>query len=168
MIIRFLFFVLIAAIPFNGFSQARTPPRQHKPYFMLLESYTQRILPGRREGRPVTNTHFIIVWQGNKFPQAFVWKDTTGFFTCNITKAHKIVGNGRNTPQGMDYYTENIAVEKISKGDTLELTPVAAGKPAIVGMPQKTENTLFFKTNGSGWLSSPVKNMTRKRDIAMP
>ena len=167
---RLILCLLALACSFTGYTQARTPPaKKHKPYFKLLESYTQRTLPGRRGPAPVSQTHFIIVWDGAKYPQNFSWRGADGMLSCNMVKVHKIVNKPRNFPAGMDYTPQNIAASAIHKGDTLELTPVVnAVAPMPQNVPATTTNTLFFKTGNSGWLSFPVKNIAKKQDISMP
>ena len=143
--------------------------KQHSPYLKVLESYTQKTLAGRRESAPVTNTHFIIIWKGKKYPENFFWRGANGLQTCNAVKVHKAINRPPGFPEGMDYTTENITAGMIHKGDTLQLTPLPGGKsPIPKEIPDKPVNTLFFKTGGSKWIAYPIKNITRKHDISMP
>jgi hypothetical protein len=165
----FLFFSFLSiVISFRAFTKTRA--KSHKVYFQLLEAYTQRTLPGMRDAAPQTSTHFIIIWDDKQLPQSFFWRgDSNGWVTCNVVRAHKVTGRPINLPTGIDYMKEVITVDKIQKGDTLELTPVAGGKfPVPAEIPESTRNTLFFKTGGSKLIAFPVKNIGRKQDIAMP
>ena len=166
---RYFFSLLAISFVLTGIAQARTSSKKHKVYFKLIEAYIQRMLPGIPGAPPQTNYHFIIVWDAPKYPETFFWRGDGGWLTCNIVKVHKITNKSRNIPQGVDYMKENISVDQIHKGDTLELNPVTGGKFPVPGeIPSSAKNTLFFKTGGSGWLAFPVKNISKKQDIAMP
>jgi hypothetical protein len=165
---RFLLsFVICSVLTVNA--EAKTSLKKHKTYFKLVEAYTQRIMPGIPGASPQTSTHFIIVWDAPKPPEAFFWRENNDWRTCSVVKAYKLAGKPGNLQMGIDYIKETIAMNKIRKGDTLELTPVAAGKsPAPADVPASAKNTLYFKTGGSNWLAFPVKNIGKKQDIAMP
>ncbi len=165
---KYILCFLVPALIFTGGISAKTKTKKQKTYFSLLEAYTQRIIPGIPGATPKTNYHFIIVWQGAKYPETFFWRGENEWLSCNMVKVHKLPGKPNNTMPGMDYAAENIAIEKIHKGDTLELTPLPGGKyPAPGDISNDAKNTLFFKTGGSGWLAFPVKNIAQKEDIRM-
>jgi len=147
-------------------TDAQNATKKPKPYFTLLEAYTQRIIPGIA-GRPIeTNTHFILVWKGDHYPETCCWNGDDGWQACTVVLARKITKQMYNVPQGVDYLTANINPAAIRKGDTLELTTISKHKlPVPPEIPAEAKNTLFFKTGGSGWLSYPVKNIGRKLDI---
>jgi hypothetical protein len=169
MSLRLLLCMLFAWACFAGHAQAKTPTKARTSYIKLLEAYTQRTLAGRRGIRPVTDTHFIVIWEGLKYPKSFFWRGDTGVVSCSVVKAHKVPGRRTNFPQGADYTTEHISADMIHKGDTLQLTPAATTAISSPNrIPTKTKNTLFFKTGNSGWLAFPVKNITRKQDLSMP
>ncbi len=143
--------------------------RTGKSYVTLVEAYTQDILPGRKEGKVETTLSFIIEWKSKAYPETFFWRGDNGWMTCKIEKVHKIVGRRANTPEGMEYTIDRVSIDKLTTGDTLMLTPMVGGKfPIPPEIPEKAKNTLFFKAGGSSWLSYPVKNIARKRAIAMP
>ena len=161
------FLVLCLATP--SIIHAKTPgKKKDKPNFKLIEAYSQRTLPGI-PGVPIkTDYHFILVWEGTKYPETFFWRGENGWLPCKIEKAHKIVKKDHHVPDGLDYRTEQAGGD-IHKGDTLELTPLAGGKfPIPPEIPKEAKNTLFFKTGGGGWLAFPVKDIVKKHDIAMP
>jgi hypothetical protein len=136
-------------------------------YIKLQDAYTQRTLPGVRGAEPYTETHFVLIWNNKNPPETFYWRDGAGsWIGCRITKATKLA---KENEAGIDYTIENIKLCNIKKGDLLEVMPINGGKyKAPVEIPQKTTNTLFFKTNKTNWLAFPVKEIKQKRDIAMP
>jgi len=137
----------------------------------LIEAYTQRILPGRREGRIIKETHFIITWKNKNYPKNFIWLDGDDTLNCNIAKAHKInAGNMHRLPGRSDYYTENIALNKIQKGDTLDITPINGGKAILpTDTPEALKNMLLYTASNKKTLYGfHVDSLTRKQDIAMP
>ena len=166
---------LLLAITMVGAAEAKTPTKHRKKSskqnFTLIEAYTQRTLSGMKSpAPPPTDNHFIILWTGASYPETFFWRGESGFLTCNIQRVHKVSGkDARNFPPGIVYRADNAIGDQVQKGDTLELTPLTRGKYAIpADIPKTAKNTLFYKTGGSGWLSFPVKNMSKKHDISMP
>ena len=165
---RYFFTLLVAGLLAAGQLTAKTAKKQ-KTYFKLVEAYTQQTRPGIPGAAPKTNHHFIIIWDAPRYPETFSWRGEDGWLSCNMTKVHKITGKRGNIPMGIDYIKENVAANKINKGDTLELIPIINGQsPTPEGIPATAKNTLFFKTGGSGWMAFPVKSIGRKQDIAMP
>lgn len=145
-------------------------PKSGARYLKMLESYSQRILPGARGMQPRTETHFILVWKSKDAPATFFWRGANGWMSCNMVKVHKIKPAPKepNMPEE-EYVTEDITRNPIKKGDTLEVTPVQGGKfPIPKEIPISASNTLFFKTIKSNWLSFPVTKITAKPDIALP
>lgn len=162
-----LYFLMLCS-SLAGYAQAGAAPLgKHKPYLTLLESYSQQTISGRRVGARPTSTHFIIVWKGSRFPEFFFWRGDGGFAACTIMRAHKVIAKPRNFPKRIDYTIEEISTKDIHKGDTLELTPGINGQ-LPVEIPQRSINTLFFKTGSNNWLSFPVKNIAKKHAITMP
>ncbi len=141
----------------------------HKGKATLIEAYSQRTLPGRREIPARTETHFIIAWQDKGYPKNFIWLDGRDTMSCRVAKAHKIV-NTRRLPKGNDYYDENILLAKIQKGDTLDISPAATGNPSLPArLPKNLKNTLLYAIDGSRQLFSlSIDTITKKQDIAMP
>jgi hypothetical protein len=136
-------------------------------YIKMQEAYTQRTLPGVRGAEPYIETHFVLIWNDKNPPETFYWRDGAGsWIGCRITKATKLA---KENEAGIEYTIENIKLSDIKKGDLLEVMPVSGGKyKTPAGIPQKSTNTLFFKTNKTNWLAFPVKEIKQKRDIAMP
>ena len=166
----FIYFLVLCFAASISTNAQTTTKAKSKTYLKVVEAYTQRTRPGRPESAPPpTGTHFIIVWEYAKYPETFFWRGEGGWLSCNMLKAHKITNRPHNMPRGIDYRTEFVTGDKIHKGDTLQLSPVTGGKfPIPDEIPKDAKNTLFFKTGGSGWLSFPVENITKKPDIIMP
>ncbi len=141
-----------------------------KAHFKLLEAYSQRTLPGVPGGAaPEVANHFVIIWQTTGNLETCFWRGDNGWMTCRIDKAHKInPKDGRHYPPGVDYVMDEM-YEGAKKGDTLMLTPVRGGKFAVPAeIPATAYNTIFYKAGGSKWLSFPVKEITKKKDVPMP
>ena len=156
-------FVLCMAIAVNVSAKKKS-----KPYFKLVEAYTQRTLPGIPRASIKTDYRFILVWEGANYPETFFWRGDNGWLTCSMVKAHRIAHKNRNAPEGQDYSTEFVKNGDVHKGDTLELTPIAGGKfPVPAEIPADAKKTLFYKTGGSGWLPFPVNTITKKPDMVM-
>jgi len=165
----FLFLPVFSLLVPYGLSANPKSKKKKKDAFSLIEAYTQRTIPGIPRAPIHTNTHFIIAWMGQAHPEVFFWRCDSGWFSCNMVKAHKIKESSRFMPPGTEYQVENISPDKVSKGDTLQLTPIIGRKETIPsGIPANSPNTLFYKTTGSGWLSFPIKEIGKKRDITMP
>jgi hypothetical protein len=142
--------------------------KKSKADFRLIEAYSQRTIPGIPGATPKTAYHFIIVWENKNYPETFFWRGDNGWVTCNIVKAHKVKAKSKNVPKGMDYTIENVSGDAIHKGDTVQLTPTPGGKfPVPAEIPADAKNTLYYKTGGSGWLSFPVKNISKKPDVTL-
>lgn len=143
--------------------------KKSKDPIKLVEAYTQRTLPGIPGKQITTNYHFIIVWEGAKYPETFFWRGENGWLPCAMARAHKNAGKTGKMPQPVEYSVEKISADQVHKGDTLELRSITGGKFPVPGdIPQNAKNTLYYKTGGSGWLSFPVKTIGKKPDIAMP
>jgi len=163
-----LYFLMIGIAAGTAHAQTGTKEK-NKTYFKLIEAFTQRTVPGRKEAPPMANIHFIIRWEGTKYPETFFWRGASGWLSCSILKAHKVVNRPNNMPTGIDYSIEFVTGDRIHKGDTLELTPVTGGKfPIPDEIPKDAKNTLYYKTGGSGWLPFRVQNITKKTDLIAP
>jgi len=160
--------VLLFALP--CFLHARGM-KKHRARFKFVEVYSQRIIPGmRRSVPPPVTIHVIVVWEGPGFPETFYWRGDTGLLACTVVKAHKIVNQPKNVPPGKEYYTENVALNAVQKGDTLDVMTIPQNKAlAADGLPKATneKHTLFYKTDGR-WYPYNVGDVARKRDILMP
>ena len=159
--------ILSAVINANGKSKSLKP---HKRDIHLIEAYTQKTLPGRRESPPETSLNFIIEWKAKTYPETFFWRGEGGWLSCRMLKAHRILqGAGSKPIMGSGYSVEFAAGDNIHKGDTLMLTPVAGGKfPIPAEIPTTSRNTLYYTTAGSGWRPFPVDSISKKRDIVAP
>lgn len=152
-----------------GTAYSRTVNKKHKEEIKLVEAYTQRTIPGVQGAAPQVSTHFILIWEGAKYPETFFWRGENGWLPCNMVRAHRAAKGAAKLSPEIDYMSEPISANKIHKGDTLQLTPVSGGKfPVPAGIPDSAKNMLYYKIAGSGWLGFPIKNIGRKRDIAMP
>lgn len=162
----FCFVLIFLAICSN--EPAVYAKKRTKTNIKLLEAYSLRTIPGIPGAQVQTEYHFIITWQGAKYPETFFWRGDGGWLTCSISRAHKMLNKGHNTPGGMDYSIERVTNDNIHKGDTLDLKPIPGGKFPIPGeIPNDVKNTLFYKTGGSGWLSFPVNTIGKKPDRVM-
>lgn len=163
---------LAVVTAFSGCAQAKkaTSPKSGSSYAKLVEASSQRTLPGIPDAAITTDYHIIIVWTNTQKPETFFWRGQEGWLPCNVNKAHAIKGKKPGTNEMQAWYTsEEINFADIKKGDTLEVTPVNAGKyPTPAGISPSITNTLFFKTAKTNWLFIPAKNIIRKKDIAMP
>lgn len=138
----------------NGESHAR-----------VLQATMQRTLPGAPGMEPVNEFRILIVWKSKQAPETFFWRSEGDWVGCSVAKARK----KRSATPDLDYTVEPISLSKIKPNDTLELLPVPGGKypiPSVI--PASATNTIFFKTTKSAWLSLPVKNIKRAKDIVMP
>jgi len=166
-------FLCLIALSFvftgNGQTSKKVANNKVHPSFILLEAFSQHILPVRTNVTPTTGEHFIIVWEAAKYPETFFWRGENGWLPCKIMNAHKVVCRSPEFPAGLEYTVSHIKGDDIHVGDTLELTPMLRGKfPIPHEIPEDARNTLFFKAGTSGWLSYAVKQITPKPDVTMP
>lgn len=142
--------------------------KKSKAHFRLIEAYMQRTMPGIPGAQVKTDYYFIVKWEAKTYPETFFWRGENGWLTCNTARAHR-AGKDSHPPRGIEYRTEPAAGDQVHKGDTLMLKPIVGGKfPVPAEIPADAKNTLYYKTGGSGWLAFPVKNITKKPDVAMP
>lgn len=172
MIIRGLFFAFltICLAVFISFGKDHGK-KLNKGGAILIEAYTQRIIPGQRESRIVKETHFIINWQNKDYPKSFIWLDGGDTMKCSITRAHKInAGNTRRLSGMPDYYSENITLNKIKKGDTLDISPGNIGSTILPSdLPKNRKNTLLYVSGNKTSLHGfQVDSIAKKQDIVMP
>lgn len=152
-----LLVTLLIAAPLT--TEAKKRAKKQKVYFELQEAYAQRVIPGIPNAAITTDNHFVIKWLGDKCPTVFFWRGDNDWKTCSIDKAHIIISKVN------DYKVEDASCEQIHKGDTLMITPMISGKfPQPSSLTPEVKNTLFFKTDGSDWLSYPVKKIGTKLD----
>jgi hypothetical protein len=171
--IRFFFclIVLCFAVVCSVMAKKKSKKKTEND-FTLIEAYSQRTIPGaRRAIQPPPVIHFIIVWQGMQYPDAFFWRADTGLVACNVVEAHKVINKPLFSPAAVsDYYAE-IKKEAIKKGDTLDIIPMRGGKARgadSIHATQDVKNTLFFRTGVSEWRKFHIDSIMRKRDIVMP
>jgi hypothetical protein len=160
---HFLFlicFVFVSRYPVT----AQIEKKKHSREIKLIEAYSQKTIAGIPRMLPDIQLHFIVIWEGMNYPESFFWRGENGWLTCSITKAHKITNEGNG--KGTDYNTEYTTADKIQKGDTLVVTPIAGGKfPVPIEIPAGAKNILFYKTGGSDWLPFEIKNIIKRPDI---
>jgi hypothetical protein len=161
--LNFLPYIILFLLAFPAISEGKTAAKKKtKTYFKLLEATSQRTLPGIPGAAVKTDYNFTITWLAATYPETFFWVGEGGRLPCGIRRVHK-------APEGKGYTFENVLSRNIHKGDTLRLVPVTGGKlPVPDEIPATAQNTLYFKTVGSNWLSYPVKNIRRLPDIANP
>ncbi len=144
-------------------------PKQGTTYAKLIECSEQTTLPGRPEMEPTTTKRILIVWKSNTPPHQIFWRGEDGWTDCVVAKARK---NNNRQPKyefGETWYdTQEIAPDKVKKGDTLELTLMYGGKNTIPAEVIATmKNRIFFKTEKSQWMFLTVNTCKKRPDIAM-
>ena len=153
----------------NAETKKKVIKKKPQPYFILLDAFTQHILPIKPSVTPTTGEHFIIVWKAAKYPETFFWRGENGWLPCKILNAHKVVCKSPDFPKGMEYTVSHVKGDDIHPGDTLELTPMLRGRfPIPTEIPADAKNTLFFRAGKSSWQSFPVAEIGTKPDITMP
>ncbi len=129
-----------------------------KKNLKLITAYTKTIEEGQQSNPPMAGYFFVVKWENKNYPESFFWRGNSGWLSCNIEKAHKKTTNGKT-----EYTHESFDVTTLQKGDTLMLVPVTGGRfPIPSEIPAKAKNTLYYKVNGSKWLSFPVTKITKK------
>jgi hypothetical protein len=138
----------------------------------LIEAYTQKRTPGRREFPAETTMNIVVEWRSKTSPETFFWRGEGGWLTCRMVRAHRLNTSatvGSRPIAGLDYSLEAPDNNPFHKGDTLMLTPVTGGKfPIPAAIPESARNTLFYKTVGSEWKAFPIDSIAKKRDILAP
>lgn len=161
----FRFFVPLLFIYTNCSAQSISrKPTDHT----LIESYSQEKLSGVPGGSGSNDLKFILKWTGNVAPELIYWKGSSDVVQCRIERAHKVVERPRDMPAGIDYFFERNSQLSIVSGDTIM---VSALKGAIEKAPSSVirgaRNTLFVKSGGK-WSATSVKNIVKKKAVAMP
>ena len=166
-----LFAAIFMGIPESS-THGKSPVKKlYKSDITLLEAYTQRTLPGRREGKIISTTHFIIVWHNKDYPTRFFWMDNNSAVNCNFCKAHKAYqGTDRFAHNRPDYVRDGLSNENIKPGDTLDVIPIAGNNTDLPhDLPAKTKNTLiYYQSNEKKLFGIKADSLTRKHDIMMP
>ena len=142
---------LLVSCSVLGFSKA-------KKNIKLVTAYTKTISESEQSNPPMAGYFFVVKWENTKYPETFFWRGNGGWLSCNIEKAHKKMVSGKT-----EYTSEPFDMTTLHKGDTLMLVPVTGGRfPIPAEIPEKAKNTLYYKVNGSKWLSFPVTKITKK------
>ena len=160
----------ICLVAFVSFGKGHGQQLQ-KGAVMLIEAYTQRIIPGRPESKIIKETHFIINWQNKSYPKSFIWLDGKDTMKCNVTRAHRIITKNASRLSGRaDYYSESIALNKIKKGDTLDISPGNIRNAILPSdLPKNRKNTLLYVIgNKNSLFGFQVDSIAKKQDIVMP
>jgi hypothetical protein len=144
--------------------------KKQRPDMRLVEAYTQKLTPGRKEFPAETSMYIVVEWRSRESPETFFWRGDGGWLSCRTEKAHHIERPAGMRPfGGMDYTLDPPDNKPFVKGDTIMLSPVTGGKFPVPGtIPASARNTLFYKTTGSDWKAFPVDSIGRKRDILAP
>lgn len=151
LVIATVFSFLLFSCTALGFSKA-------KKNLKLISAYSKTITEAEQSNPPMAGYFFVVKWENEKYPESFFWRGSAGWLSCNIEKAHKKTINGKT-----EYTHESFDMTSLHKGDTLMLIPVTGGRfPIPAEIPSKAKNTLFYKVNGSKWLSFPVNKITKK------
>ncbi len=144
--------------------------KSHKHDLKLIEAYSQKTVPGRRESPAEISINFIMEWRAKTYPETMFWRGEGGWQTCRMLKAHKMeLGAGSKPIVGSGYRVEMADGNNIKKGDTMMVTPMVGGKfPIPKEIPNEARNTLFYKTGGSEWRPFVIDTIIKKRDILAP
>lgn len=169
LIIYFLAFVIMLLCTETSIAHIFKKGRNKKD-FKLIEAYTQRTLPGRRQGRVNTATHFIIKWDQSTSPLQFYWIEDSAAIPCSIIRVHKAFVNGKfRAPGGLEYLSDNTPLSNIAIGDTLDICAQPDhGDNNIKDLPTASQHTLIYKYGNQKWRTFAVSVLSRKPDIAMP
>ena len=161
-------FIAIPGLVFGSHKGKRYP--KSKPVIAIIEAYTQRTLPGRKEGKIQEATHVIAVWKGEFHPGNVYWENNGEIIPCNIFKVHKNNQPSKpRFPAGVDYFQDNVPVNQLQKGDTLDFVAgMTTAKQIPADIPKNLNNCLLFQDIKDKYLIFAVPNLSRKRDIAMP
>jgi len=139
-------------------------PADHK----LIEAYSQEKLSGVPGGSGSIDLKFILKWTGKVAPEFIYWKGTGDVVQCRVERAHKVVERPRDMPAGIDYFFERNSQSFVSSGDTIM---VSAMKGVIEKAPSSVmrgaRNTLYVRSGGK-WSATSVKNIIKKKAVAMP
>jgi hypothetical protein len=128
-----------------------------KKNMKLITAYTKTISESEQSNPPMAGYFFVVKWENKNYPETVFWRGDGDWLTCKIEKAHKMMVNGKTT-----YTSQQFDITTLRKGDTLMLTPVTGGRfPIPAEISDKAKNTLFYKVNGSKWLSLPVSKITK-------
>jgi hypothetical protein len=154
-------------VAFTSCAQSKNTIKAGSKYAVHLESLTERTLPGRQETEPATDVYHIIIWKSTQAPEVFYWKDGSVWTSCNISK---VSATKKKLTGALKYTTEDIRIEKVKKGDTLQLTANSPeGKYKLPDeVPATAKSTIFFKTAKTKWLPIPVKKYRKLPDVIMP
>jgi hypothetical protein len=137
-------------------------------YLRFLEGNVRRFLPGRPESEPVTEHRFLVRWMARSGPQSFFWKQGNTWQDCRISRARRMKYSNKDASSRW-YDTEDITPEKVRRGDTLEIFPMAGGKFAIPAkVPRSVKNALVFRTGKNKWQYLPVTRIKTLPDVTMP
>lgn len=162
-LIRFLVPLLCVNLSCSAQTISRKPT-DHK----LIEAYSQEKLAGVPGGSGSSDLKFILKWTGKVSPESIYWKGTKDVAQCRIERAHKVVERPRDMPAGIDYFFERNSQSSIATGDTVM---VSAMKGTIETAPSSVirgaRNTLYVKSGGK-WSATNVKNIIKKKAVAMP
>lgn len=155
--LKYHFCLLLVCLSAAGMANATE--KKKKANLKLVTAYTRKIADTEQTNPPMAGTFVVIKWGYDTYPETIFWRGQSGWLTCNIGKAHKMVQKGKTS-----YATEEIMPDQVHKGDTLMLTPVTGGRfPIPAEIPAKAKNTLFFKTGGSAtWSSFAVSPISKK------
>lgn len=134
--------------------------RNGVPFLNIIESL--QLKPTKENGdRP--NYRFVAVWQAKEAPSYFFWRNSSGgWHECRVAKI-TTKGMPKSSKKTDWYKSTEILIDKVQKGDTLELIPVYGGRyPIPPEIPATAKNTMFFRTTTSMWLEAPVKKLVKK------
>lgn len=136
----------------------------------LIEAYTQKVVGGTRNApTEEVNRHIVLRWNAKAFPTAFFWRGEAGWMPCKAEVAHRVERRTVGVPEGIDYQTKRVSLDRVAAGDTILLTVMSRGKyPVPDGITDGIKNRIYYEKQGSGLLFVPVPEFKTKQNIFMP
>ena len=136
---------------------------------MLVLRATEQSISAGTPGAVQSKYQFVVVWKSADPPVNFMWRGKNELVACKVQRAHRNTMVNPGTPSH-EYMTSFIAPgSKITKDDTLLITPLA-GRGAMHGpLPSaRRKNALYFSTSPNKWYYCPVKKIDKKQAVMMP
>jgi len=154
---HFIAFLISICIFSSASAQEKLKVAQSgKAYASLVSASMQRTVSRHGDTEPVTKYSFLLKWKSSQALETAFWKGNNAWMNCLITvyktsKCRK---------------SDEIPLEKLKKNNYILLTAMPGGR---FPMPEEIQNTkgqnIFFKTDKSDWLYSPVGKITKKKDV---
>ncbi|MBA3829761.1 MAG: hypothetical protein H0X33_12545 [Taibaiella sp.] len=148
----FSIIILCAAVAVSG----KANKNKHAPksgYASLIDCSHRRVLPGR-QGSPIMDEYrFTIKWLNAEPPTLFYSYINNEWKKCGVQSSKDIpVRNLKN----------------IKKGDVITLMPLDTVHDPVGNCIKPSNNSIYFKTNKSGWAGITAKVVKESPVLALP